>query len=146
MNFQSKPKIFTKGQAFDAPRVKLHKKVYTYTGPERRTGEKTGIYRQVGEDFGFIDPIESADVGVKGANEGIFVHARKSLDALDGDTVMYREMPGRGGQSEARIVHVRKRSNKIHFGVYSELKNSRVVKLFDRGLMPRVIGAFAPVK
>ena len=27
-----------------------------------------------------------------------------------------------------------------------ELKNSRVVKLFDRGLMPRVIGAFAPVK
>ena len=100
----------------------MHKKVHTYTGPERRTGELMGVFRQVGEDFGFIDPIESIDSVGKTGNDGIFVHARKSLDALDGDTVMYRESPGRGGQTEARIVHVRKRSNKVHFGIYSELK------------------------
>jgi hypothetical protein len=95
----------------------------SYARPQNnRALESMGVFKQVGEDFGFIDPIvdptqpvPESKTKTERANEGVFVHARKSLDALDGDTVMYRTMAGRNGKIEAIITHVKKRAPELHF-------------------------------
>jgi ribonuclease R len=118
----------------------------SYARPQNnRASEITGIFKQVGEDFGFIDPIvdptqpiPEPKIKSERMSDGVFVHARKSLDALDGDTVMYRTMAGRNGKMEAIITHVKKRSPELHFGVYSVMSGSSIVTLFDRGIMVRI--------
>jgi ribonuclease R len=117
-----------------------------YIKPQyNRAQESVGVFKQVGEDFGFIDPIIDPSKPVletapktERMSDGVFVHARKSLDALDGDTVSYRTMMGRSGKTEAIITHVKKRSPELHFGIYSIIGGSSGVKLFDRGIVVRV--------
>jgi ribonuclease R len=79
----------------------------------QKSRDTIGIYRQIKPDFGFVDAIwaEPTPVG-----EGLFVHVSKSLDALNGDTVAYKEIPGKFGKPEARILRVVKRGEGLHAG------------------------------
>ncbi|QDU98312.1 ribonuclease R [Lignipirellula cremea] len=89
----------------------------------------TGVFKRASAGYGFVRPQGAGKSGDRG--EDIFILARHTLDASDGDTVAIRlsKIPERDGRTRGRITEVLERASHQFVGTYVERGGAGYVQI-----------------
>lgn len=92
--------------------------------------EFTGLLTLKTEGYGFVTPL----LGATDCSGDLFVPPGKTKDAIDGDVVRVRTVPGRDGRPVAEVVEIVERRRQLALGAYRLRGKSAVVEPHDRRL------------
>ena len=104
-------------------------------GTARTTGprEVVGTITIKAEGYGFVSPLLGGT-----RDDDLFIPPRQTRDAMDGDVVRVRAVPGRDGRSVGEIVEVVERRRQLALGVYRAQGKSAWVEPHDRRLTENI--------